>query len=172
MLALVFLACGLKNFVIFLIAGTSLCPYLCPSTLAGETLLSYPLIRYVFGMQFWVEETLQSIPGAVFSDPFKLVTVLLVAPVLEEVIYRGPLFLSRKESSSAAWWAVGVLLAVVFSIGHGRGGLALLPLFVMSMGSLWLIAITQRFWPSIALHFLHNFFFASVTVLQSIWAAD
>ena len=34
--------------------------------------------------------------------------------------------------------------------------------------SLWLIATTGRFWPSVALHFLHNFFFSSVLVYQSL----
>jgi len=36
----------------------------------------------------------------------------------------------------------------------------------------WLIARTGKFWPSIALHFLYNFFLLSVTVFQSLYWVD
>ncbi len=171
-MALVFLACGLKNYLVFLIAGTSLCPYLCPSALGSEPISSYPYIREFFAMQSWVQARLQSVPDLLAADPYKLATVLIFAPVVEEIVYRGPLYLSRRKANSTLWWLVGVLLAVVFAMGHGRTGLALVPLLVLGVGSLWLIATTQRFWPGITLHVLYNFFFASVTVLQSIWVAD
>lgn len=166
------MVCGLKNYLVFLISGTSLCPYLCPSALGGDPTFSYPVIREIFAIQSWLQAKLQWLPDLIARDPYKLATLWIFAPVVEEAVYRGPMYLSRHRATSPTWWVLGVLLAVVFAFGHGRSGLALVPLFVLGVGSLWLIAITQRFWPSVALHFLHNFFFASVTVLQSLWVAD
>ena len=140
--------------------------------MGADALLSHPYLEGLFSAQYWVQERLQALPEMRWNDPYKLATVLIIAPLLEEVIYRGPMFLSRNTAIRPLWWMIGILLSVLFAVSHDRKGLALLPLFVMGICSLWLIASTHRFWPSIGLHFLHNFFFASVVVYQSIWVAD
>lgn len=145
LLALVFVVCGLKNYLVFLVSGTSLCPYLCPSALGIEPIYAYPVIREIFAVQSWVHAKLQLVPDLIARDPYKLATVLIFAPVVEEAVYRGPLYLSRHKATSITWWVVGVLLSVLFAFGHGKSGLALVPVFMLGVCSLWLIAMTQRF---------------------------
>lgn len=171
-LAVVVLSCGLKNFLIVMVSGTALCPYLCSSLFEVSLLYSFPLFEQLFGVQTWVLEKLQEIINLVVVDKWNLATSLIFAPVFEELMYRGPLFIIRKLAHSALWWITGTGLTFVFALSHGRNGLALLPLIILGICSLWLITITRRFWPSITLHFLHNFFFSSTLVYQSLWVSD
>ena len=171
-LAAVILTCGLKNYLIVMVTGTVLCPYLCSSVFHSDPLFSFPLLETVFNIQIWVQGKFQGIVDQVLVDNWKLATTLMFAPVFEELMYRGPLFLTRALTQNPLWWLSGSVLAVVFALSHNRSGLALLPLIVLGMCSLWLISTTQRLWPSVALHFLHNFFFSSVLVYQSLWIND
>ena len=170
-LAFVLLACALKNYLVYLVAGTGLCPYLCPSALGGG-LPDQPYLDRIFQVQFWIQERLQALADSGWNDPYKLGRLLVIAPVIEETIYRGPLFLGRNRAKSPWWWLAGLALGVLFALSHDRRGLALLPLVAMGLCSLWLIAATHRFWPSVGLHFLHNAFFTSLDFYQSIWAFE
>ncbi len=171
-LSLVLLSCALKNYLAVLAAGTPLCPYLCPSLMGVDRAFDLPPLAQVFSAQARVLEWLQYRSGLLLKDPHLLATALLFAPVMEEAIYRGPMYLARGMQSRSWWWSLGLLATVVFALSHGRGGLALLPLLVLGTCSLWLIATTRSFWPSLALHFLYNFFFTSVAVYQSLLLGD
>ena len=171
-LAAVILTCGLKNYLIVMVSGTVLCPYLCSSVFHSDPLFSFPLLEPVFNMQTWIQGKFQGIVDQALVDKWKLATALLFAPAFEELVYRGPLYLTRALMHNPLWWLSGTVLAVVFALSHNRSGLALLPLIVLGICSLWLISTTQRLWPSVALHFLHNFFFSSVLVYQSLWIND
>jgi membrane protease YdiL (CAAX protease family) len=170
--AVVVLACGLKNYLSYLVSGTALCPYLCPSWLGWDTLEELPVLGTLFAAQAEMQAVLQGLADRVWSDHWNLTTKLLIAPLLEEAIYRGPLFLGKRWVHTPWWWIIGFLLSLVFALSHGRSGLALLPLIVLAICSLWLIAATGRFWPSITLHVLHNFFFTSAILYQSLWVGD
>lgn len=169
-LALVFLACGLKNYLIYLSSGTALCPYLCSSVF--EVKYSISPLEHLFTAQTWMEKKFQGIIALFFIDKWNLFTSLAFAPVIEELIYRGPLLLTRRLLHNSLWWLLGIGLSGIFALSHGRSGLALMPLFVLGICSQWLIFKTHRFWPSISLHFLHNFFFSSVLIYQSLWISD
>jgi membrane protease YdiL (CAAX protease family) len=171
-LAVVVLACALKNYLIAIISGTALCPYLCSSLFGVDIFFSFPLLGQLFQVQIWVLEKLQSIIDLILTDRWKVATSFVFAPVVEELIYRGPLFLSRRVSSNFLWWLMGIGLSVLFALSHGRNGLALFPLISLSICSLWLISNTRHIWPSIMLHFLHNFFFLSILVYQSMMVSD
>ena len=43
-LAIVTLACGLKNYLVVFVGGTALCPYLCPSLFPSEFAFTFPLL--------------------------------------------------------------------------------------------------------------------------------
>ena len=171
-LAVVILACGLKNYMIAAVSGTSLCPYLCSSVFEVDLVFFAPFLNTFFETQVWLLEKSQGIVDLVLTDKWRLATSLLFAPVFEELIYRGPLFLTLGMLRRSLWWFTGTVLTLVFALSHGRSGLALLPLMILGICSLWLIATSRRFWPSIVLHFLHNFFFSSVLVYQSLWIND
>ena len=171
-LALVVLVCGLKNYLVVMVSGTALCPYLCSSVFDVDLSFDITILQQLFAAQIWVLEKLQGIVSFVIIDNRNLATSLLFAPVVEELIYRGPLFLSKGLLPNSLWWLIGIGLTIVFALSHGRNGLALLPLVILGVCSLWLISSTQRFWPSIVLHFLHNFFFSSILLYQSLWISD
>lgn len=170
--AVVILTCGLKNYLSYLVSGTVLCPYLCPSWLGWDTLEELPILGSLFMAQAELQASFQGLIDGVWADSRKLTTHLLIAPLLEEAIYRGPLFLGKRWARTPLWWIIGFVFSLLFALSHGRSGLALLPLIVLGMGSLWLIMATGRFWPSIALHMLHNFFFTSAILYQSLWVGD
>ncbi len=170
--ALVVLSSGLKNYLSYLVSGTSLCPYLCPSWLGWDVLEEVPLLGSLFAAQAEVQAVLQGLADRVWPDKWYLTTRLLIAPLLEEAIYRGPLFLGRRWAHTPPWWIIGFLLSLAFALSHGRSGLALLPLVVMGICSLWLIAATRRFWPAVMLHVLHNLFFTSEILFHSLWISD
>ena len=171
-LAVVILTCGLKNYLIVIVSGTALCSYLCPSFFDAEFFFSYPYLEPLLEARSWIQEKFQGVIALVLVDRWNLGTSLLFAPVFEELIYRGPLYLSRGFAHNSLWWVTGAGLTLVFALSHGRSGLALLPLIVLGICSLWLISASRRFWPSIVLHFLYNFFFSSVLVYQSLWVSD
>ena len=143
-----------------------------PSLFDAELLFSYPFLEQLLEARTWAQEKSQGIIGLVLTDKWSLGTSLVFAPVFEELIFRGPLYLTRGMIHNALWWLIGTGLTIAFALSHGRSGLALLPLILLGMFSLWLIWSTRRFWPSIALHFLHNFFFSSVIVYQSLWVSE
>jgi membrane protease YdiL (CAAX protease family) len=171
-LALVLLSCALKNYLSYLVSGTVLCPYLCPSLLGREIFDVAPGLDQWFEFQAGIQGELQQAANELFRDPWRLTTAWLIAPLLEETAYRGPLYLLRRHATRLWWWVLGLLLVALFAISHGRTGLALLPLIVLGLCALGLLAATRRFWPVVGLHFLHNFFFSSISLYQSLWAAD
>ena len=155
-----------------MVNGTLWCRYLCPSPFSGYALSSLPLLAQFFDAQTRVQEGFQRVINQVLIDEWNLATSLVFAPIVEGLVYRGPLYLTRRTSHKFLWWLTGAALAIVFGLSHERGGLGLLPLLALGFSSLWLIATTGRFWPSVTLHFLQNFFFSSVLVYQSLWISD
>jgi membrane protease YdiL (CAAX protease family) len=166
-LGVVIVSCALKNYLAVAIGGTGLCPYLCPSVFPTELFFSFPLLETFFEAQRWTQEKSQDLVHSLFADPWNLTASLVFSPVYEELVFRGPMFLARGRANHFLWWFSGILLAALFALSHGRNGLALLPLFLLGICGLWLIAATHRFWPSVALHSLHNFFFSSAYIYQS-----
>jgi len=171
-LAIVVIACGIKNYLALTVSGTVLCPYLCPSVFPGELFFTFPLLESLFEAQKWAQEKTQDLADLLFDDPWDLANGLVIAPVYEELVFRGPMYLTRGLAKSLWWWLAGISLAIVFALSHGRNGLAIFPLIVLGVSSLWLITATNRFWPSVALHCLHNFFFTSAFVYQNSLVGD
>lgn len=171
-LASVIIVCGIKNYLAVIVSGTALCPYLCPSLFPSELFFSFPLLEQLVEAQRWAQGILRDLADSLIADPWNLSTALLIAPVYEEVVFRGPMYLTRRFSRSFLWWLAGIALSLVFALSHGRNGLALVPLFALGICGVWLIATTFRFWPAVALHFLHNFFFSSARVYQSFTFGD
>jgi len=170
--ALAALVCAAKNFLIFSLQGTPACGVLCPSVFGDR---GFPLptsLDWLFGMQISAEEHVQSVFDRVWKDPFLLITGLVAAPIMEESLYRGPLYAFRRWSERGWWWGAALVLSTLFALSHSRAGLSLLPLMFLGIASAWLIARTGKFWPSVGLHFLYNFFVISITVFQSLYAVD
>jgi membrane protease YdiL (CAAX protease family) len=171
-LGVVVISCGFKNYLAVIVRGTDLCPYLCPSVFPTELFFALPLLESLFEAQRWAQVESQDLVSVVFGDRWNLMSSLVFSPVYEELVFRGPMFLVRGYLPGFLWWFLGIALAAAFALSHGRNGLALLPLLVLGIGGLWLITLTHRFWPTVALHVLHNFFFSSAYVYQSMLVSE
>jgi len=166
-LAIVLLSCGLKNYLIYFLNGTVYCQYLCPSPFGREVFGQPDFVNLFYRLHSAIVEASQHLLNTLsINDKHQLFSLLVVIPLIEETIYRGPLYLLRKYSDSLLWWLGGIILVIQFTLSHDRSGLALLPIFVLGLCSCWLIMTTRKFWPSLTLHFLYNFYFMSITLYQ------
>ena len=170
--ALAALVCAAKNYISVSLMDTPVCAVLCPSLFGDRAFSLIPSLNWLFSLQINTEAQLQTLFNSLLNDRFLLLTGLLVAPILEEGIYRGPLYIFRQWSDHGHWWTAALVLTILFALSHSVAALSLLPLITLGILSVWLIARTRRFWPSVVLHFLYNFFMLSVTVLQSFYWVD
>lgn len=126
---------------------------------------------HVSGWNGWLERSLgiESMQEAVkllqeAKDPLVValmsVAAVLVAPVAEEVVFRGYLYPAAKRFCGPA----GAILfsSLVFAAAHGNV-VALLPLFALAVVLCLLYEFTGSIWASISVHFLFN---AATVTLQ------
>lgn len=125
---------------------------------------------FVTGWNRWLEETLgiESMQEAVkvfkeVKDPVVIalmaVTAAFVAPLAEEVVFRGYLYPAAKRFCGPA---AGIIFSsLVFAAAHGHV-VALLPLFVLAVILCLLYEFTGSILACISVHFLFNA--ATVTI--------
>ena len=171
-LSVLLLICSSKNYFAFFISGTEWCQYLCPSVFALETVAGIPVLEQLFAAQKWMQFSSQLVFDRLFTDPWNIFSTVIAAPLIEEFLYRGPMYLTRSHSQRRGWWVIGLFLTVVFALSHGRSGVAIIPLLALGAYNLWLVSRTQRLWPAISLHIMYNFIFTSMMLYQSLWASD
>ena len=164
--SLALLTGALKSYLVCAIHTSSACRYLCPSFLANNSFIFPVFLEKLFELQIWVLHIGQNLLGIDGTYKNLIFSSLIMAPVVEELIYRGPLFLLKNRIGLYLWWFLAVFLSVLFAVGHKCAGLSLLPLIVLGLASAWLVMRTKRFWPSIALHFLYNFQAISLSIYQ------
>ncbi|MFD0893150.1 CPBP family intramembrane metalloprotease [Luteolibacter ambystomatis] len=78
---------------------------------------------------------------------------VVVAPLCEEIIFRGYLYPVAKRFAGA--WPAAIFSALVFGAAHGNLT-ALLPLFLLALLLVWLYEKTGSLWSTIAVHFCFN----------------
>lgn len=81
------------------------------------------------------------------------ITLILVAPIVEEIIFRGYLFGKMKRYLPV--WLVMLVVSVTFGALHGAWNLAV-DTFALSIILCILRQVTDSIWPSIFLHMLKN----------------
>jgi hypothetical protein len=93
----------------------------------------------------------------VHDSPYELsmyaVFLVLVAPVTEEVLFRGLLYLPLRAALGPR--AAAVVVAAVFAAAHMHLP-SVLPLFVLGLALVWLLEATRTLWGAIAGHMLFN----------------
>ena len=78
---------------------------------------------------------------------------IVVAPLCEEIVFRGYLYPVMKKFSGP--WVAGVCSALIFAAAHGSL-VALLPLFVFGCVLVFIYEKTGSLWAPIAVHFCFN----------------
>jgi uncharacterized protein len=87
------------------------------------------------------------------SRAYLIVFAVLVAPVIEEIFFRGVLYPAIKQAGwpRAAWWGTAALFAAI----HGNLPI-FLPLFVLGLALAWLYEKTDNLLASITAHAVFN----------------
>ncbi len=170
--SLTVLACSLVHYLVCAIHPYDSCHFLFPSYLTkGAIVFPYFLDKW-FALQSWLLVVDQNLLVSTGSHNSFMFSTLIMAPLIEESMYRGPLFLLKKHIGFQTWWLLASFLCVIFALSHRISGLSILPLIILGLASSWLIMKTERFWPSIALHFLYNFQAVSLPYYQSFLWGD
>lgn len=81
------------------------------------------------------------------------IAAAVVAPVCEEIVFRGYLYPVAKKFAGP--WMAALCTALIFSAAHGSFS-ALLPLFVFGLVLVALYEFTGSIWAPMAVHFLFN----------------
>lgn len=168
--SLTVLTCSLTHYLICVVHNRDSCSYLCPSYLSKDAIVFPYLLERWFALQSWLLLVDQNLLGIAGSHKNLIFSNLIMAPLVEELMYRGPLFLLKKWIGFHTWWIMAGFLCVIFVLSHRITGLPILPLIVLGLASSWLVLKTERLWPSIALHFWFNFQAISLPFYQSfLW---
>ena len=98
------------------------------------------------------------------------VTLVVIAPFAEEVLFRGYLF--GKLKKYIPWWGAALLSSVVFGLAHGQLNVAI-DTFVLGMFMCGLREISGSLWPAITLHMIKNgiayyFLFINPEVIRTL----
>ncbi|RMH07461.1 MAG: CPBP family intramembrane metalloprotease [Nitrospirae bacterium] len=109
----------------------------------------------------WFDETL--ILGTQAELWSAVVTYTLVAPVLEELVFRGVLFATLRRWFGP--WLSMLSSAGVFALAHGYSVGGALAIFASGLLWAWAYEKTGSLWPGIAAHTLNNLFVCVTAIM-------
>ncbi|MBK1881817.1 CPBP family intramembrane metalloprotease [Luteolibacter pohnpeiensis] len=140
-----------------------------PFTVGVLLVLTY--ILQVAGYQQWMEQlhvqqTQETVKMLQNSDDtvalaLMALTAVFVAPVCEELVFRGYLYPAAKRF--AGRWVAGFCVALVFAAAHGSLA-ALAPLFLVGVALVVVYETTGSIWAPMATHMCFN----ALTVIAQI----
>ena len=145
-----------------------------PQTLAGWAgymLLTTLVLNLVAAYVPWIDLTqtqdigFGSLTGS-WDVLWVFLTVCVLAPVVEEMVFRGYLFGSLRRW--LPFWVTSIVVSGLFGMVHGQWNVAL-DTFVLSMVASYLRERTGAIWSGVMLHFLKNFISFSVLFLLPEW---
>ena len=97
----------------------------------------------------------------VVRHPFTLFTTSVIAPITEEVIFRGALLRRMLQSSKFSPWLAIVCSALLFSVGHVFSVMIINALFIGLLFG-WLYYKTRSLLLTISLHLVNNILYSIV----------
>ncbi len=150
--------------VLLIAPGTVVCMWVFFAGLQG---LGYMDLMERLGVEK-VQETVELFQKG--KDPAVLILMafaaVIVAPICEEVVFRGYLYPAAKRFAGP--WVAAVCTALMFSAAHGNMA-ALLPLFVFGLVLVALYEFTGSIWAPVAAHFLFNAATVAVQMLVRVY---
>lgn len=103
----------------------------------------------------WARTNFQHLVNLFVLDVYNVSSMIVATAVLEEIQFRGPLWLLRKYPAYV-WWPAALLINVWFLLCHNRAPIYLIYIFTFAMMAAWLVRKTGKLWPSIVLHMIYN----------------
>ena len=82
------------------------------------------------------------------------VALVIIAPVYEELLFRG--FVFRGLAKATSFWPAALTVSFLFGLAHGQLNVAV-DTFLVGMVASWLVWHTKSIWPAILLHVIKNF---------------
>jgi hypothetical protein len=79
--------------------------------------------------------------------------IILVAPLVEELVFRGYIYQILKKRFDVVWGSV--FAALIFSLFHLEFQV-ILPIFILGLVMNWIFERTQSLWAPIAFHMVNN----------------
>ena len=114
-----------------------------------------------------MSKDIQTLFNAIMQKPFGIVAVAILAPIVEEIVFRGAILRILLEcfSGKKAWIAI-VISAVAFGLFHGSLAQAVNASFLgLILG--WLYYRTKSIVPSMVLHLVNNVSAVAMTLAFS-----
>jgi len=121
-----------------------------PAALAAVYLVSFLHDLVVHPEQ---QDIIAEFPRTTAGIVLFVILAVVMAPLFEEIFFRG--FLFRGFSSSWGWVAGACVSAAVFGIAHLQLDV-FVPLFALGLALAWVYKRTGSLWTSIAFHALFN----------------
>lgn len=91
--------------------------------------------------------------GGTLDTLFAFVAIVVIAPIVEELIFRG--YLQGNLRKYIPWWGAAIITGVLFGAAHGQWNVAV-DTFVLSMVACYLRERTGAIWAGVGLHALKN----------------
>lgn len=91
--------------------------------------------------------------GNYYELALAFITLVIIAPFAEEVLFRGYLF--GKLRGYVSFWSAALITSALFALAHGQWNVAL-DTFVLGMVLAWLRDITGSIWAGVLIHALKN----------------
>ena len=117
-------------------------------------IMIHNIILMFLGVDTQGEEIMQ-ILSAMDSPVWFIIVGVILAPIVEEIFFRGFLFQGFRQKYG--WIAGALISSVVFAIGH-LDPVALFPTFILGFLLAYMYHRSNSVWPGIILHFLVNAF--------------
>lgn len=97
---------------------------------------------------------------------YLFVAAVVMAPLVEETLYRGVLF--RALGAKLPFWGAAAISGVLFALVHGQLA-AILPITVIGIALAFLVRRTESLWSSAVMHGVYNGLITGVLLLIA-WA--
>jgi membrane protease YdiL (CAAX protease family) len=132
--------------------------------LLGWSVLAFPvyiivstffsnLAAQLFGVNLLQQQNIGYSNPNGFELTLTFLALVLLAPFVEETLFRG--FLFKAFRRTFGFWGGAVGVSLLFAVAHGQANVGI-DVFVLSMFLCYLREKTNSLWPSIALHALKN----------------
>lgn len=135
--------------------GRSLVAVFSVMTAVWATRILYARLVQLFGLD--PPSVREQVLGLFGTGPIGFALALLVtvtvAPIVEELFFRGLVYQALKERTGAAW--AGALSALIFAIYHFSLWL-IVPILLLGLALAWLTEWQRSLWPAIIGHALNN----------------
>ncbi len=132
--------------------------------LLGWSVLAFPvylvvstffsnIVAHFFGVNLLQQQDIGYANPNGYELTLTFIALVMLAPFVEETLFRG--FLFKAFRRTFGFWIGAIGVSLLFAVAHGQANVGI-DVFVLSMFLCYLREKTDSLWPSIALHALKN----------------